>query len=101
MVKNSDIVLCDLSRAKKASIGCCFEMAWAWTYSKQLIVINPEENIHQHAFVKAASTIEFLNTKDAIEYLDNLYITTYNKSHHIWMNEIAINTFKNLYKDIK
>ena len=38
-----------------ASIGTCFELAWAYEFGTPIISIIPEGNIHRHAFVLAAS----------------------------------------------
>ena len=38
-----------------ASIGTCFELAWAYEFGTPIISIIPEGNIHRHAFIEAAS----------------------------------------------
>ncbi len=38
-----------------ASIGTCFELAWAYEFGTPVISIIPEGNIHRHAFIQAAS----------------------------------------------
>ncbi len=38
-----------------ASIGTCFELAWAYEFGTPIISIIPEANIHRHAFIEAAS----------------------------------------------
>lgn len=39
----------------KASIGTCFELAWAWKYQKPAIVIMNEGNPNDHPFVREAA----------------------------------------------
>ena len=74
MVSQADIVFTDFTRATKASIGCCFELAWANLLGKQTVVVIPDmtTNPHNHAFIKEASDIIFSNTDEAIEYLNML-----------------------------
>ena len=77
MVLQADIVYVDLSRAEKISIGCCFEIAWAWENNKHLVVVLPKNNPHRHAFVKSAAHIVFETTKEAFEYFDKLSDSVY------------------------
>lgn len=45
----------DFDNAQIASIGTCFELAWAYEFGTPIISIIPEGNIHRHAFIEAAS----------------------------------------------
>jgi nucleoside 2-deoxyribosyltransferase len=72
MVKQSDILLCDFTDTKDASIGCCMELAWASMLGKHTVIVLPEENIHRHAFVLESSDIVFDKMDDAIYYLGYL-----------------------------
>lgn len=72
MVQQSDIVFADFTRGKdRASIGTCFEMAWAYMTGKLIVSVIPDGNIHDHAFIKQASTV-FKTTDEALEYLKQL-----------------------------
>lgn len=69
-VVQADIVWADLMLAEKASIGACYEMAWADFLHKNVIVTMQEDNVHQHAFVKESATYIFDNHEDAYICLD-------------------------------
>jgi nucleoside 2-deoxyribosyltransferase len=73
VISGTDIVLVDLSNSgERVSIGTCFELAWASMLGKHTIVVMPEENIHQHAFVLEAADIVFETLEDAYKYLEDL-----------------------------
>ena len=72
MVGQADIVFVDLSNSVFTSIGCMFELAWAYELRKHVVVVVPEENIHQHAFVLQAADIIFETTEEALNYLHAL-----------------------------
>jgi len=72
MIEQSDIVLADLRKAERVSIGCMFELAWAMDNGKHTIVIMEEDNIHRHAFVIEAADIIFQDLGDALKYLTDL-----------------------------
>ena len=80
MVGQADIVYMNLSEAEFASIGCMFELAWAYELKKHIIAVVPEGNIHQHAFVLQAADIIFQEVNEALEYLQVLARDTINKS---------------------
>ena len=69
MVTNSDIVLCDFTGARTASIGCCMELAIANCFGKNIVVVMDKDNIHNHAFVKEASTVIYETLNEAVSYL--------------------------------
>ena len=69
MVQQSEIVFADFTRGKdRASIGTCFEMAWANLQGKLIVSVIPDGNIHDHAFIKQVSTV-FKTTEEAVDYL--------------------------------
>jgi nucleoside 2-deoxyribosyltransferase len=73
MVGVADVILADLSNSgERVSIGTMFEIAWANILRKQVVVVLPEGNIHDHAFVKQASTIIFQDIEEAYDYLKEL-----------------------------
>jgi len=73
MVGQADIILADLTPGfDKVSIGSMFELAWASSLNKNVVVVMQEENIHVHAFVKEAATVLFPTLDDAFEYLQKL-----------------------------
>ena len=66
-VERCDAVLVNLSDSgKRVSIGTMFELAWAWQYRKIVILVLPEDNIHEHAFVRQASSVRVNNLNDAL-----------------------------------
>jgi nucleoside 2-deoxyribosyltransferase len=75
MVMQADIVLADLAHAGgRVSIGTMMEIAWANLMGKQVIVIMPFGNIHDHLFVREAATIIFGDIEEAYDYLKELSI---------------------------
>lgn len=73
MVSQADIILVDLSNSgDRISIGTMMEMAWASHLGKQVVLVMPDGNIHDHAFVREAATIRFLTLDDAYDYLVEL-----------------------------
>ena len=72
MVRQCDVILIDFSAGDVASIGSCFEMAWANMLGKHIVVVVPEGNIHQHAFVTECADIVFPAIEDAYRYLKDL-----------------------------
>lgn len=72
MVRQADIVLVDFTDSLKASIGSCFEMAWANMLGKHVLSVIPETNVHRHAFVLECSDIVFTSLNEAYEYLKAL-----------------------------
>jgi nucleoside 2-deoxyribosyltransferase len=72
MVEQADVIFMDLSSSTHASIGCMFELAWANEFNKHVVLVLPENNIHQHAFVLQAADIIFENESEALSYLKSL-----------------------------
>ena len=72
MVSQSDVVLCDFTGSTKASIGCSMELAIASWLHKHTVVVLPNDNIHNHAFVREAADIIFGTLEEAIKYLEVL-----------------------------
>ena len=72
MVKNSDIIFCDLSGKDTASIGCTAELAWAHDNGVHSVVILPEEHVMRHAFILEMADVLFNNREDALIYMDSL-----------------------------
>lgn len=70
MVSTADIILADLSDSgDRVSIGIMMELAWASHLGKHVIVVLPDGNVHDHAFVRQAATIRFQTLDDAYDYL--------------------------------
>lgn len=69
MVSQADIVFCDFTGSTVTSIGCCMELAIASWLRKHTIVVIPDDNIHNHSFVREAADVVFTNTEDALDYL--------------------------------
>jgi nucleoside 2-deoxyribosyltransferase len=50
-VKRADALFVNLLGAKRVSIGTVMEIAWARAYSKPIICIMEEDNIHHHSML--------------------------------------------------
>lgn len=73
MVSVADVLLVDLSNSgDRVSIGTMMEMAWASHLGKQIVLVMPENNVHDHAFVRQAATIRFTDLDQAYDYLKEL-----------------------------
>ena len=72
MVQKSDILLCNLSKTKRISIGSIMEIAWGNLLGKQIIIIMEKNNIHRHSFTLESATTIFETEKEAIDYLTKL-----------------------------
>lgn len=67
-VKRADAILINLLGAKKVSIGSMIEIGWADTGIKPIIlVMEKEENVHDHPMLKNAAGFIVDNLDDAIE----------------------------------
>jgi hypothetical protein len=68
-VKRCDVLFVNLLPSLatgKASIGTCFELAWAWKYQKPAIVVMNEGNPNDHPFVQEAAYAVVPTTARAI-----------------------------------
>ena len=72
-VHRCDVLLVNLTEAKRVSIGTMFEMAWGWKAGKfVLTVIDNDENPHNHAFVYQASSLVVHSLDEAVQYLSDV-----------------------------
>jgi nucleoside 2-deoxyribosyltransferase len=78
MVNQADLVYVDLLFAKKVSIGCMMELAWAHQLGKHTVVVLEKDNIHDHAFVLETADMRFTSGGQAIKYVQNM-IQVYKK----------------------
>ena len=72
MVNQADIVYINLLGAKSVSIGCCMELAFAFTHHKHTILVMEKNNPHRHAFVLESADIIFETVEEAEVYLGRL-----------------------------
>lgn len=72
MVKNADIILCNLTKTERVSIGSVMELAWAEYLRKLVIVVMEGSNIHRHAFILEAAHVVFETMEEAYGYLESL-----------------------------
>ena len=72
MVKTADVVYMDLSMATQASIGCISELTISYENGKHSILVLPNGNIHEHAFILEMAGIIFQTEHDALQYLQHL-----------------------------
>lgn len=73
MVKQADVVLMDLSRAREVghpSIGCTAELAWCFAYQKHSVVVRQSDDpYHHHAFINEMATVIYPDLDSALHYL--------------------------------
>ena len=69
MVLSSDIVFMNMSDMTDISIGCTAELAWAYDNNKHTVVILPEGNVMEHAFILQMADILFKTYEDAMQYM--------------------------------
>lgn len=75
-IRRCDVVLANLSEAKVVSIGTMFEIAWAYSLGKYIVVVmgDSDSDLHNHAFVKEAASIILPNLEEAMEYIEEIVI---------------------------
>lgn len=63
-VQECDIIVCDLTDIKSPSVGCCFEIAWAFQLRKPIFIVSdiPESNLHP--FIRESATVVCLSLTD-------------------------------------
>ena len=85
-VQQWDVLYVNLLGAKRVSIGCCFELAWACDNGKHVVVVmengaatengevtrDAEPHLHWHGFVHQAADIVLHEQTEAIHYLRDL-----------------------------
>lgn len=69
MVRQCDILYCNLTMADIVSIGSCMELAWGHILGKHTVVAMQPDNIHRHAFVMEAADVIFENHQESLNYL--------------------------------
>lgn len=73
MVRQSDVVLVDLSGTKRTAIGCLFELATAKALRKHtVLVLDGIDGTHHHAFILQSADVVFHDLEFAILYLLDL-----------------------------
>lgn len=65
-VKRCDLILVNLLKATKVSIGTVMEIAWADSWNKPIILAMEDDNIHSHPILNCASRIIVSDLDDAI-----------------------------------
>lgn len=68
-VENCDIFYLDLANSDRLSIGSICELAWAWQLRKHCVVVLPDNELYNHAFIIQMSHILFKHTIEAIAYI--------------------------------
>ncbi len=66
----ADILIVNLLKTTRVSIGTMMEMAWAHLSGKFVVtVVEPEGNPHMHAFVREASCVLCREVEAAVDYV--------------------------------
>jgi nucleoside 2-deoxyribosyltransferase len=68
-VHTADVLLVNLEDSNGVSIGTVFEIAWAKEMKKPVIVVMPQNNIHNHPFIREATSLFFTDLDDALAYV--------------------------------
>lgn len=67
-VMRCDLLFVNLLGTKRVSIGTMFEIAWAWSYKKPIVLIIEENgNLHDHPMVNTCSNFIVRTLKDAVD----------------------------------
>lgn len=67
-VERCDVVLVNLSESgKRVSIGTMFELAWAWIHRRVVILVLPDDNVHEHAFVRQAASMRVNTLEEGLQ----------------------------------
>lgn len=79
MVKQADIIFCNLAafgfdfdnkknNPSPISIGCLMEVAWGYAFQKNIVTVIDDNNpLHNHIFIKQASTTIFTDYSKALD----------------------------------
>lgn len=68
-LERADIVLAHLRCADRVSIGTMFELGWASTLHKFIVVVMDEGNVHDHPFVRRAASLIVPTLDEACQYI--------------------------------
>jgi len=68
-VHRCSIVLANLVGATDRSLGTAFEMAWAYKAGKLIVTALETGSVHDHAFIKEASSFLVPTLDEAIDYI--------------------------------
>lgn len=70
-VESCDVILVNLLGAKRVSIGTVFEIAWAYSLHKPIVLVMEKTgNLHHHAFITETCTYWVNDLDYALELVD-------------------------------
>jgi nucleoside 2-deoxyribosyltransferase len=69
MVKQADVVYCNLMNVSKVSIGCVSELTAGYIWRKHNVVAMESGSVHEHAFVLEALSVRWYSEVEAEQYL--------------------------------
>lgn len=58
-VSRADAVFANFTRARRVSIGSMYELAWAESHGKPIVVVMDKDGFHDHPFVQASTPFIF------------------------------------------
>jgi len=67
VVKRADVIFVNLLNTKEVSIGTVMEIGFTVNAGKFVVVVLPKENIHDHAFVRAAADVILHDLEEGIQ----------------------------------
>lgn len=71
-IRRSDVVLLNLTGSERVSIGTMFEMGYAHAQGKVIITVMEDGNLHEHPFVREASTFIVSSMDEARKLIESL-----------------------------
>jgi len=61
-----DLLLVNLLKAKKVSIGTCVEIGWANANDIPIVLVMEKDNIHNHAFIRESASFITESLSDSV-----------------------------------
>ena len=71
-IRRSDAIVANFLHSTERSIGTVFELGYARSLGKLIIVVMDEQNVHEHAFIREAASFVVPTLKDAEDLLEQL-----------------------------
>jgi len=71
-IERCDVVLANFTGSTRVSIGSAFEFGFAYSLRKPIVTVLPAGNVHDHPFIRRASTAIVDDLECAIEAVQDL-----------------------------
>lgn len=73
-VRKADLVAVNLLGAKKASIGTCMELAWAWDRQIPVVCAMELGNLHEHPMLNGAISVRVDDLEEMILVIQSILL---------------------------